>query len=105
TNAGKVSLFPPQYKNYSNILGLYVRDQWQVSRKLTLTYGTRWEYYPFPTRDNRGMEYYDPTTNQMVICGVASNPKDCGISKDTYRFAPRAGLAYRLTESTVIRAG
>jgi hypothetical protein len=105
TNAGKVSLFPPQYQNYSNILGTYIRDQWQATRKLTFTYGTRWEYYPFPTRGDRGMEYYNASTNQMVICGVGGSPKDCGISKDTNRFAPRAGIAFRLTESTVIRAG
>lgn len=105
SNAGKVSLFPPRYQNYSNILGTYIRDQWQVSRKLTLTYGTRWEYYPFPTRGNRGMEYYDSQTNQMVICGVGGNPENCGITKDTSRFAPRAGIAWRLTDSTVIRAG
>jgi len=105
TNAGKVTLFPPEYHAYSNILGLYVRDQWQATRKLTLTYGTRWEYYPYPTRGDRGMEYLDAATNQMIICGVGGNPRNCGITKDTHRFAPRAGIAYRLTDSTVIRAG
>src|SRR5260370_34787265 len=70
-----------------------------------MTYGTRWEYYPFATRGNRCMEYLDATANQMVICGVGGNPENCGITKDTHRFAPRAGIAYRLTDSTVIRAG
>jgi hypothetical protein len=105
TNAGKVTLFPPEYHNYSNILGFYVRDQWQVTRKLTFTYGARWEYYPYATRGNRGMEYLNPQTNQMVICGVGGNPENCGITKDTHHIVPRAGLAYRLTNSTVIRAG
>jgi hypothetical protein len=105
TNAGKVALIPPQYKDYSNIFSTYLRDQWQPTPKLTLTYGTRWEYYPFPTRGSRGMEYLDAPTNQMIICGVGGNPKNCGITKDTNRFAPRAGVAYRLSKSTVIRAG
>ena len=105
TNAGKITLFPPEYHSYANIFALYIRDQWQATRKLTLTYGTRWEYYPFPTRGSRGMEYLNPQTNQMVICGVGGNPKDCGITKDTHRFAPRVGIAYRLSDSTVIRAG
>ena len=41
----------------------------------------------------------------MVICGLAGTPKNCGITKDTRHFAPRIGIAYRLTNSTVIRAG
>ena len=104
-NAGKVTLFPEAYKFYSNIFAVYVRDQWQATRKLTLTYGTRWESFGFPTRGDRGLEYLDPQANQMVICGVGGNPTDCGITKNSHRFAPRAGIAYRLTESTVIRAG
>jgi hypothetical protein len=104
-NAGKVTLFPPEYHNYSNIIGTYARDQWQATRKLTLTYGTRWEYYGFPTRGDRGMEYLDARTNQMVICGLGGTLKDCGITKDTHRFVPRVGVAYRLSSSAVIRAG
>jgi hypothetical protein len=104
-NAGKVTLFPPEYHAYSNIFGAYIRDQWQATRKLTLTYGVRWDYYPFPTRGNRGMETYDFQANQMVVCGVGANPTNCGVTKDTNRIAPRVGVAYRLTDSTVIRAG
>jgi hypothetical protein len=105
SNAGKVTLIPPAYLDYQNIFGLYVTDRWLVNHKLTLTYGTRWDYYPFPTRGTRGMEYLDIVTNQMIICGVAGNPKNCGITKDDQRFEPRVGLAYRVTNTTVFRAG
>jgi hypothetical protein len=104
-NAGKVTLNPPQYHNYANIFGTYIRDQWQASSKLTVTLGTRWDYYPFATRGSRGMEYLDAATNQMIICGVAGNPKNCGITKDTQRFEPRGGVAYRVTDTIVLRAG
>ena len=105
SQAGKVTLIPPQYHDYSNILGLYARDRWQLNHKLTLSYGVRWDYYPFPTRGSRGMEYLNVSTNQMVICGVAGNPKDCGITNDTQRLEPRAGIAYRLSDKTVFRLG
>src|SRR6201999_3130394 len=36
----------------------FVTDQWQMTRRLTLSIGTRWEYYPVPTREDRGIEYY-----------------------------------------------
>jgi hypothetical protein len=104
-NAGKVTLFPPQYQFFQNIYAFYIRDQWQVSRKLTVTYGTRWEAFPFPNRGDRGLEYFVPSANTMVICGAGGNPRDCGVIKDRRRFAPRAGIAYRLTDSTVIRTG
>ena len=64
SNAGKVTLIPPQYQDYQNILGFYARDQWQVNHKLTLTYGTRWDYYPYPNRGSRGLEYLDISTNR-----------------------------------------
>ena len=41
----------------------------------------------------------------MSICGLGSVPSDCGITRDRQRFNPRFGVAYRLTNSTVIRAG
>ncbi len=105
SNAGKVTLIPPQYKDYQDILGFYVRDQWQLNHKLTVTYGTRWDYYPFPNRGGRGLEYLDVLSNRLIVCGVAANPKNCGITKDDQRFEPRAGIAYRIHNDTVFRAG
>jgi hypothetical protein len=84
---------------------LYVRDRWQVTRKLTLNYGTRWEYFPMPTRADRGFERYDPETNQMFIGGIGNVPTDLGVEVSKRLFAPRVGVAYRATDNTVIRAG
>src|ERR1051326_137369 len=56
-------------------------------------------------RASRGMERYDFNSNQMLICGVASVPTDCGYHIQQKNFSPRIGLAYRPTESSVIRAG
>lgn len=85
--------------------GIYARDQWQVNRKLTLNYGMRYEYYPFATRDHRGGERYDPETNQVLVGGLGSVPEDTGLDVGKGQIAPRFGLAYRVTEKTVARAG
>jgi hypothetical protein len=84
---------------------LYVRDQFQVNRKLTINYGTRWEKYPVPTQETKGISIYDFPTNTLTECGVGGVPKDCGIHVSSKLFAPSIGVAYRPLERTVIRAG
>jgi hypothetical protein len=85
--------------------GFYARDQWQVTRKLTLNFGARFERYPFATRDHRGGERYDPDTNLVLIGGVGGTPTDTGVSVPALQVAPRFHIAYRATDKTVIRAG
>jgi hypothetical protein len=105
SNAGKIHMVPDEFTTRTWLYSTYVRDQWQVSPKLTINYGMRWEYFPIPTRADRGMETYDFETNEMLVCGVGSIPKDCGISVSKSNFAPRLGLAYRVSDTFVVRAG
>ena len=86
-------------------LGLYVRDRWQVTRALTLNLGLRFEHYPLMTRADRGIEYYDDTTNQVLLGGRGGNPEDLGIEVRHPRFLPRVGFAWRLGENNVVRGG
>ncbi len=84
---------------------MYVRDQWQVSRKLTLNFGVRWEKYPVPNRDTTGIYLWDIPNNTVQVCGEGGTPRDCGIKVSNKIFAPSFGVAYRPTEKFVIRAG
>ncbi len=83
----------------------YIRDRWQVRPDLTLTYGTRWEYYPFPVRPNRGLERFDIDENIMYVCGIGSVPRNCGLPQSKTQFAPRVGIAWRVTDTFVVRTG
>jgi hypothetical protein len=51
------------------------------------------------------MEWYDNSTNKMLVCGVGQVPKDCGVHVSKRLFAPRLGVAYRATPTLVFRAG
>ena len=105
-NAGKIWQFNENgYFTRTRLLSFYVRDRWQISPKLTMSYGVRYEIYPFPTRAARGLERYDFDNNKIWACGVGSIPKDCGIDTGKHNFVPRVGLAYRMTEDTVLRVG
>src|SRR5688500_3267618 len=83
----------------------FARDQWQPTRKLTASLGLRYDRFPMGTRTTRGLERYDPDTNQMLICGVGPVPADCGYDMGQGNWSPRAGLAYRVTEAIVVRGG
>ncbi len=89
-----------------NIWGLYVRDRWRVTPKLTLSLGLRWELYPNRTRPaGMGIESYDPTTNEVLIGGRGGLPTDLDVGYSKKLFAPRVGFAYQLGSATVIRSG
>ena len=86
-------------------LATYVRDRWQVSRKLTINLGLRYEYYPLINRGDRGIERWDPATNIVYFGGLGGTPQNAGITVSHKNFAPRIGLAYRIGEKCVFRAG
>jgi len=105
TGSGKSSQFI-KMDSLENVFGLYVRDRWRVTQKLTLNLGLRWELYPTRTRSaGLGIESYDPKTNEVLVGGRGVIPQDNGVGYSKKLFAPRAGFAYQLGNSTVIRSG
>ena len=73
--------------------GTYIRDQFELNRKMTVSVGVRWEYYPLTQRADRGLEVFDFTRNELLICGVAGNSDSCGITVEKNLFTPRLGWA------------
>ncbi|HKD07042.1 MAG TPA: TonB-dependent receptor [Bryobacteraceae bacterium] len=86
-------------------MAFYARDTWQVNRKLTLSYGIRYERYPFATRDNYGGNVYNPVTGLVTLGSVNGTPHNAGVDVGWGNIAPRVGIAYRLDEKTVFRVG
>lgn len=87
------------------LFSLYAQDQWRASSRLTVNFGTAWNYFPVGTRDSRGVERYNFNTNQLELCGVAGNPGNCGIDVQKLDFSPSLGLAFRVSDTLVIRSG
>jgi hypothetical protein len=85
---------------------IYGRDQWQVTPKLSVDYGIRWEYYPMAYSDHgKGARVLNPTTMQVLIGGYGSVPKNDGVQTGAGEFLPRVGIDYRVDNNTVVRAG
>jgi Carboxypeptidase regulatory-like domain/TonB dependent receptor len=85
--------------------GLFFRDRWAVSPKLTLDLGIRWEYYPIMKRADRGLERIDLDTLEVILGGLGGNPDDVGLEASWGNFAPRLGAIYRWDDNTVVRGG
>jgi len=84
----------------------YGTDKWQISRKLTLDAGLRWELWPTTHTAFTGQFVdYDPSANSLLAGGYGNTTANLGINPDLRAWAPRIGLAYRLNEKTVIRSG
>jgi Carboxypeptidase regulatory-like domain/TonB dependent receptor len=104
--AGKVVQLRNPDSVYMESYAAYARDNWQMTRNLTLNFGVRWERYAWPTRDNGiGVSRFDPTTGLVYTGGLSGVPLDTGAKVGPGQFLPRIGAAYRLGEQTVIRAG
>ena len=97
-NAG--TLFP----NYLTGVGLYWQDKWQITPRITLTYGLRWDgtWYPQPQTATPGSATYSGTGSGSKLIPVPQRIPD-----DFKQFGPRIGLAWNVGSAqspTVVRA-
>lgn len=72
-----------------NDYDFFVEDQWKVTNKLTATLGVRYEYSQLP---------------QPKVCNTVYT-QTCHVNSPGNFPMPRLGLAYRLDNKTVVRAG
>jgi hypothetical protein len=86
--------------------GFYFGDRWQPHQRVTLDLGIRYEYFPLVTRaDGRGVEALDLDTMDVLLGGVGGIPQSVGLETGKTDFAPRVGIAWRVNDMTVTRAG
>jgi hypothetical protein len=103
--AGKADQLRNPNAVYMTSYALYGRDRWQISPKLTVNYGLRWERYLFPDKDTTGINRFDPEDGVIYTGGLSGIPRDTGAESGIGLFLPRIGVAYQWDQKTVIRAG
>lgn len=83
----------------------YVNDRWRVTPNLVLNLGLRLENYPLMKRANSGIERLDYSDFTVLLGGRGDVPEDVGLELQKWFLAPRVGVAYRLGDRSVFRAG
>lgn len=92
--------------------GFFVQDNWQVTQKLTILYGLRYELPTVPYSLNGYARILNPAYTALIPASTATsgaaftpNPGFRFVDPNHDLLSPRLGVAYRPTEKIVMRAG
>ncbi len=88
--------------------GFYINDKFQVSPKLTISAGLRYDLnIPLFARNNLCCAIYDPTPDGGILKlpGIAPGVPQHFLSATKLDFAPRVSVSYSPDPRTVIRGG
>ncbi len=96
-------------------IGLYLQDQWHATDRLTITAGLRYENQRPATERYDRLTYFNksavnPISSQLpfTVQGAfeyASKNNRYAWDPDNRNFAPRLGIAYKVTDKLVARVG
>jgi hypothetical protein len=91
--------------------GGYLQDKWQISKRLSLSFGLRYDFVAPARWKNDKLSAVDSSTGVMLLPVAfaplfpAPNVRKTFWDPRYDGWQPRFGLAYRATEKTVIRGG
>jgi hypothetical protein len=102
----------PRFHASQRYIAPYLQDDWRVANDVTINLGVRYEYQtPWSERDNQ-LTFFDPDAADPLTGrpGVVRLAGRNGASRyqtaaDRNNIAPRLGVAWRLTKSSVVRGG
>ena len=82
----------------------FAEDSWQVTPKLNVNLGLRYDYQqPFYTNDPN-LSIFDPSNGGLVVASGGSGTPDYIYNSNKINLSPRVGLSYQLGSGTVVRA-
>jgi len=86
--------------------GLFVQDDWRITKKLTLNLGLRWDLYTAPIEVDNRQSNFDINTGALLIAGQGGASQAL-VNTNYGNFGPRVGFAYQLGNDgkTVVRGG
>jgi outer membrane receptor protein involved in Fe transport len=104
TSNASIAIGDPERQVFVNTWFLNAGDSWQLSPKLNVNYGIRFDYEGPLHNSNKDLSVFRPaltTTNGLAFQGV----QIASLYQRYYKsFSPRLGASYSLDQNTVLRA-
>lgn len=95
---------PEVIRPRARIAEFFLQDDWRATRRLTLNLGVRYTLnFPSTVVEDRGA-VFNLSTQRLEQLG-ASGTSRAARDLEKKNFAPRAGIAFKVTDSFVMRAG
>ena len=93
-------------KEFQKRFFFFAQDTWRITPKLTLNYGTRYEYYSPEAVNAKGNgALMDLKTGYLHVAGYGGIGTNMGWQAAKNTWNPRLGISYQFNDKTVIRAG
>jgi outer membrane receptor protein involved in Fe transport len=89
---------------YTHSGAAFAQDSWQLTPKLNINLGLRYDYQqPFYTNPPNS-SIFDPNNGGLLVAGSGSGAPGYIYNANKINLSPRVGISYQLSNSTVVRA-
>jgi outer membrane receptor protein involved in Fe transport len=97
-----IALGNPDRQVFVNTFAIFAQDSWQLSPKLNVNYGLRYDYEGPLHNQWKNLSVFRPNLGGVVYQG---NQISSLYDPSWTNFSPRVGFSYQATPQTVLRAG